>query len=59
MKKQLAQHMAEEHMSVMKASETYLERQRRYNYVTPKSYLELIGFYKARRGLACLQCMCF
>lgn len=45
-KTQLALHMAEEHLSVMKASQTYLERQRRYNYVTPKSYLELIGFYK-------------
>ena len=45
-KDQLALHMAEEHLSVMKASQTYLERQRRYNYVTPKSYLELIGFFK-------------
>ena len=24
----------------------YYETQGRYNYVTPKSYLELIGFYK-------------
>lgn len=29
-----------------KASTEYFETQRRYNYVTPKSYLELIGFYK-------------
>lgn len=29
-----------------KASTAYYETQRRYNYVTPKSYLELIGFYK-------------
>ena len=49
-KTQLALHMAEEHLSVMKASQTYLERQRRYNYVTPKSYLELIGFYKYLLG---------
>lgn len=28
------------------ASTDYYETQRRYNYVTPKSYLELIGFYK-------------
>ena len=27
--------------------QAYLERQRRHNHVTPKSYLELIGFYKA------------
>jgi len=45
-KKALAVHMAEEHMSVTRTSEEYLETQRRYNYVTPKSYLELIGFYK-------------
>jgi dynein heavy chain len=43
---QLAIHMAEEHLSVMACSERYLQTQRRYNYVTPKSYLELIGFYK-------------
>ena len=49
-KTQLALHMAEEHLSVMKASQIYLERQRRYNYVTPKSYLELIGFYKYLLG---------
>lgn len=29
-----------------KASTEYYDTQRRYNYVTPKSYLELIGFYK-------------
>lgn len=31
---------------VPQASTDYYETQRRYNYVTPKSYLELIGFYK-------------
>ncbi|CAB1116950.1 unnamed protein product [Ectocarpus sp. CCAP 1310/34] len=45
-KEGLAVHMAEEHLSVTKASTEYYETQRRYNYVTPKSYLELIGFYK-------------
>lgn len=30
----------------LKASSNYFETQRRFNYVTPKSYLELIGFYK-------------
>eukprot|EP00903_Cladosiphon_okamuranus_P006208 g6103.t2 len=45
-KESLAVHMAEEHLSVTKASTEYYETQRRYNYVTPKSYLELIGFYK-------------
>lgn len=43
---QLAVHMAEEHLSVTERSKKYYESQGRYNYVTPKSYLELIGFYK-------------
>lgn len=43
---QLAIHMAEEHLSVTDRSQKYLQTQGRYNYVTPKSYLELIGFYK-------------
>jgi len=43
---QLAVHMAEEHLSVTELSKRYYETQGRYNYVTPKSYLELIGFYK-------------
>lgn len=34
------------HAPARKASTDYYETQRRYNYVTPKSYLELIGFYK-------------
>jgi dynein heavy chain, axonemal len=38
--------MAEEHLSVTQCSRDYFDTQRRYNYVTPKSYLELIGFYK-------------
>lgn len=42
----LANHMAEEHLSVTDLSKRYYETQGRYNYVTPKSYLELIGFYK-------------
>jgi len=45
-KKNLAVHMAQEHVSVTQASLNYYETQRRYNYVTPKSFLELIGFYK-------------
>ena len=44
-KKALSIHMAEEHLSVGKMSEYLFETQRRYNYVTPKSYLELIGYY--------------
>lgn len=46
----LAMHMAEEHLSVAKMSQHYLETQRRYNYVTPKSFLELISFFKFLLG---------
>ena len=46
LKEQLSIHMADEHLSVTDRSKQYLDSQGRYNYVTPKSYLELIGFYK-------------
>jgi len=43
--------MAEEHLSFARMSQHYLETQRRYNYVTPKSYLELvISFFKYLLG---------
>lgn len=42
----LAVHMAEEHLSVTDASVKYFQTQGRFNYVTPKSFLELISFYK-------------
>ena len=42
----LSVHMAEEHLSVTERSKKYFETQGRFNYVTPKSYLELISFYK-------------
>jgi len=40
-------HMAFVHLAVTDASVQYLEQDRRYNYTTPKSYLELISLYKA------------
>ena len=46
----LAAHMAEEHLSTEQASANYLKTQKRYNYVTPKSFLELIAFYKTLLG---------
>lgn len=46
----LSNHMAEEHLSVALMSQHYLETQRRYNYVTPKSFLELISFFKYLLG---------
>jgi dynein heavy chain, axonemal len=42
----LSLHMAEEHLSVTDRSVKYFQTQGRFNYVTPKSYLELINFYK-------------
>merc|ERR1719162_1437690 len=44
--KKLSEHMALVHLSVGKMSAYYLKTQKRYNYVTPKSFLELIDFYK-------------
>ena len=42
----LANHMANVHLSVTEKSRAYFDSQRRYNYVTPKSFLELISFYE-------------
>lgn len=46
----IAYHMAFAHQSVAEASKQYLESVRRYNYTTPKSYLELINLYKQLLG---------
>jgi dynein heavy chain len=46
-KKNLSEHMAFEHLSSGDQGLIYLATQRRYNYVTPKSFLELIDFYKS------------
>jgi len=45
-KQSVAEHMAEVHMSVTLVSDEFKEKMRRYNYVTPKSFLELIAFYR-------------
>lgn len=42
----LASNMAEVHLSIDVANAKYLAVERRYNYTTPKSFLELIAFYK-------------
>ena len=42
----IAYHIAEVHASVGAASTEYLKQEKRFNYTTPKSFLELIGFYK-------------
>jgi len=42
----IAYHIAEVHTSVGQLSIEYLKEEKRYNYTTPKSFLELIAFYK-------------
>ena len=39
-------HMANVHQSIEAANVEFLARERRYNYTTPTSFLELINFYK-------------
>lgn len=41
----VALNMAECHTSIDVANQEYLKLERRYNYTTPKSFLELIDFY--------------
>jgi dynein heavy chain len=43
----VAAHMAFLHTSVNEASEDFFISERRYNYTTPKSYLDLIDLYKS------------
>jgi len=38
--------MAEVHVSIDEANQLFLKNERRFNYTTPKSFLELISFYK-------------
>ena len=45
-KVQLQQHMGGVHIMVNGICEQYLKRMRRHVYITPKSYLSFIGFYK-------------
>lgn len=42
----IANHMAEVHLSIGDANIDFLQMERRFNYTTPTSYLELISFYK-------------
>lgn len=42
----IALHMAHAHLSIGEANVEFLANERRHNYTTPTSYLELINFYK-------------
>lgn len=50
MREAMAQYMADVHVSVGEANIQFLQRERRYNYTTPKSFLELIAFFKKLLG---------
>jgi dynein heavy chain len=42
----IGEHMAFVHLSIADANVDYLQAERRHNYTTPTSFLELINFYK-------------
>jgi dynein heavy chain len=46
----ISNHMAEVHLSIGDANKEFLAAERRYNYTTPTSFLELINFYKMLLG---------
>lgn len=46
----IAQHMATVHLSIDEANKEFLAQERRHNYTTPTSYLELIKFYLSLQG---------
>ena len=46
MKMSVAKFMAYVHSSVNEASQSYLHNEHRYNYTTPKSFLEQIALYQ-------------
>lgn len=46
-KENVSHHIAEVHTSLTVMSETYFQQERRYNYTTPRSFLELIHFFKS------------
>ncbi len=45
LQEKLALNMASTHSSIDVANNLFYKYQRRYNYTTPKSFLELINFY--------------
>ena len=47
----IANHMAEVHLSIHAANDEFKEKERRNNYTTPTSFLELISFYKYLLGM--------
>jgi len=50
LKEAIAEHMSFVHISISEANIAFKEAERRNNYTTPTSYLELISFYKSLLG---------
>lgn len=50
MKESVSKFMAHVHMSVNDKSKEFLANERRYNYTTPKSFLEQIKLYRSLLG---------
>jgi dynein heavy chain len=46
----IAANMAETHIAIGEANKEFLAVERRYNYTTPTSFLELIKFYEMLLG---------
>jgi len=53
MRQSVAAFVARVHKKVNDVSQTYLTNERRYNYTTPKSFLEQIKLYKVVKVFAC------
>nr|CAH8820074.1 unnamed protein product [Trichobilharzia regenti] len=49
-RKSVSQYMAYAHTTVNELSQQYLQKERRHNYTTPKSFLEQISLYKRMVG---------
>ncbi|KAJ3336288.1 Dynein heavy chain 10, axonemal, partial [Gonapodya sp. JEL0774] len=47
MRQSVVEHMVKVHLSVGDSSQQYLQRYRRYNFVTPKNYLDYISTYNS------------
>lgn len=46
LRQSIGTYIADVHVSIETANKEFLARERRFNYTTPKSFLELIDFYK-------------
>jgi len=50
LRESIAMNMSTTHLSIAAANKEFLEMERRHNYTTPTSFLELINFYKSLLG---------